>query len=110
MSRALRNFLLTAAGALCASAAAETYTVYLPEGSDSPELRKLVEKLLPSTPEAPPACSYIELKHSCDNAADAEIQAQALEAGVTHLPCLVVAYGAGPYAALLLRGLTPKAV
>ena len=110
MSRALRKFFLAAAGALCASAAAETYTVYLPEGSDSPELRKIVEKLLPSTPEAPAACSYIVLKHACNNAADAEIQAQALEAGVTHLPCLVVADEAGPYAALLLRGLTAKDV
>ncbi len=108
MRRAFQNIFLSAA--LCATAAAELYTVYLPEGADSPELRKIVQKLLPSTPEAPAACSYIELKHSCTSAADAEIQAQALEAGVTHLPCLVVADAEGPYAALLLRGLTAKAV
>lgn len=105
-----RTILLSAAALLPALAAADTYTVYLPEGADTPELRRLVEKRLPSTPEAPATCDYVVLKYNCTNMNEAEIQAQAMEAGVTHLPCLVVSDDKGPYAALLLRRLTKKAI
>lgn len=103
-----RNILLSAAVLLPTLAAADTYTVYLPEGADTPELRSLVEKRLPATPEAPATCDYVELKYNCTNMDEAEVQARAMEAGVTHLPCLVVSDEQGPYAALLLRRLTKK--
>ncbi|MDO5470151.1 MAG: hypothetical protein Q4F38_02525 [Akkermansia sp.] len=103
--------LIAAAGLLAATALADTYTVYLPVGADSPELRKLVEKTLPKeTPEATVECRYIELPQDCDDMSGAETIAAAMEAGVTHLPCLVAADENGPYATLLLRGLQPKAV
>ncbi len=108
MLQACRNIVFVAATMLHALAAADTYTVYLPEGADTPELRRQVEKLLPATPEAPATCNYVVLKYNCTNMAEAEVQAQAMEAGVTHLPSLVVTDEKGPYAALLLRNLTRK--
>lgn len=108
MLRHLRTILLLAAAAFTPHAAAELYTVYLAEGTDSPALRKQVQKLLPGTAEAPAECRYVELKSTCAQPADAEAQAAAIEAGVTHLPCLVVADAEGAYATLLLRGLKRK--
>ncbi len=110
MRAILTSLTLTAAAVLTQHAAAVTYTVYTAEGKNTPELQEMVHKLLPTLPEQKPDCRFLELTPDCKKLSQAEIQADAIEAGVTHLPCLVLADTMGPYATLLLRGLTRQTI
>lgn len=105
LGQLLRTLLLTAAS-LLPTAAGETYTVYLPEGADVATVAHIIRKLLPRDEQKQPvACEFKTLPYKCSNSKQAEVQAEALAAGVTHLPCLVIADDQGPFATLLLRGL-----
>ncbi len=104
----LTSILYSAAAVLTPPAAAEVYTVYTAQGKNTPELQQLVRKLLPATADSQPECKFVELRKDCPDLQQAEEQAAAIAAGVTHLPCLVIANADGPYATLLLRGLTRK--
>ncbi len=106
----LISILYSAAAVLTPPAAAEVYTVYTAQGKNSTELQRHVRKLLPATADNQPECQFVELRKDCPDLQQAEAQATAIAAGVTHLPCLVIADTDGPYATLLLRGLTRKAV
>ncbi|MBR3926824.1 MAG: hypothetical protein IKJ58_08665 [Akkermansia sp.] len=101
--------IISAAAAILSPAAAETYTVYLLAGNDTPLLRSTVQQILPTeTPET--ECRYVEISAECKSREEAEVQAQAMEAGVTHLPSLVIADEQGPYAALPLHNLSAENV
>lgn len=108
MHRLRYIFALATAAAFVPAAVAESYTVYLHREKNTPELRGIVQKLLPDTATGPADCRYVELSDTCSNIAEAEAQAAAMEAGVTHLPSLVVADEAGAYASLPLYGLKKK--
>lgn len=111
MFRAAICKLLVASAICCSWVSAATYTVYLHAGTNTPELRKLVTKVLPQdAPEARPECRFVEVKTSCTNLEEAEAIAAAMEAGVTHMPCLVLSDAQGAYATLLLRGLKSQAI
>lgn len=101
----LRNLLLTTA-ILLPTAVGETYTVYLPEGAEVANVAHIVRKLLQRDEQQQPvACEFKTLPYKCRNSKQAEVQAEAMAAGVTHLPCLVIADDQGPFATLVLRGL-----
>lgn len=110
MRSLLAGLSLIAAAVLSRPAAADTYTVYTAEGKNTPELQEMVRKILPAPPEGNPDCRFLELRTDCNELPQAEIQADAIEAGVTHLPCLVLADAVGPYATLLLQGLTRQTI
>ena len=111
MFRAATSKLFLAAAICYSWASAATYTVYLHAGTNTPELRKLVARLLPQeSPEAQPECRFVEVKASCANMEEAEAIASAMEAGVTHMPSLVLSDDKGAYATLLLRGLKSQAI
>lgn len=110
MRSLLTSLILTAAAVLTPPAAALSYTVYTAEGKNTSELQQLVHKLLPPATEGASECRFLELKTACNDVSQAEIQAEAIEAGVTHLPCLVLADDMGPYATLLLHGLTRQSI
>ena len=104
MRRIILSTSLTAA-ALFPIAAAASYTVYLQEGRDNAVLRKHVTELLPKPAEGQAECRFVVLNDKPNNDEQAEAQADAMAAGVTHLPCLVLADAEGPFATLLLQGL-----
>ncbi len=104
MRRIILSIGLTAA-ALFPLAAAASYTVYLQEGRDSEALRKQVTELLPKPAEGQAECKFVVLNSKPNNAEQAEAQAAAIAAGITHLPALVLTDAEGPYATLLLQGL-----
>lgn len=110
MRALLAGLSFIAAAVLTPPAAAVTYTVYTAAGKNTPELQKMVHKLLPLSPDEKPTCRFLELTTDCKELPQAEIQAEAIEAGVTHLPCLVLADDMGPYATLLLHGLTRQSI
>lgn len=104
MRRIILSTCLTAA-ALFPIAAAASYTVYLQEGRDNAALRKHVTELLPKPAEGQAECRFVVLNDKPNSSEQAEAQADAMAAGVTHLPCLVLADAEGPFATLLLQGL-----
>lgn len=85
---------------------AAQYTVFVAQEKDRDLAEKTVKAVLPEDS----ALSVRVLPTACQNLDDARMQALAIMAGVSELPCLVVADDDGPYALLRLKGLSKEAV
>lgn len=86
--------------------AADTYRIYLQDTNQQPHAEQIVRAALPKD-------SAFEVKllpADCRSQAEAKTQAEAINAGVMELPCLVVSDEQGPYAVLRLAGLTTEQV
>lgn len=104
MFRLILRILSLASITLLAQVSAETYTFYLPENTNKAELRERLAKLLPRDKNGePPPCNFHILRYKCTGLKEAELQAEAIAAGVTHIPSLVIGDLDGPYATLLLN-------
>lgn len=106
----MRKLITTAAILLFCSGVslADSYTVYLPEGMESSAVEEKLEPLRRAVPDAD--CSFIHLAAKCSNMHEAVQSAKAIRAGVTHLPCLVLADEEGEYAAVPLHILTDESL
>lgn len=106
----MRKLITTAAILLFCSGVslADSYTVYLPEGMESSAVEEKLEPLRRAVPDAD--CSFIHLAAKCSNMHEAVQAAKAIRAGVTHLPCLVLADEEGEYAAVPLHILTDESL
>lgn len=103
-----RTYHLLSAAVCTAScyAAAESYCIYTTPSSNEAALRQAAAALLP-----PKAELYVKkLPYECKSKEDAALQADAIAAGVTELPCLVISDAEGAYAVLRMEGLTQQAV
>lgn len=90
----------------CMVTYAEEYTVYIAKEKHRAEAEQTVKAALPDK-----AKLNIEvLPTKCENSDDARLQARAILAGVSELPCLVVEDEDGPYALLRLNGLNKEVV
>lgn len=97
-----RRILSSLIFTLCAAtAAADTYTVYLPSGMNAEDVEEKLAPLRQAVPDAD--CNYVTLRAQCKNMHDAVQAAKAIRAGVTHLPSLVLADEEGEYAAVPLH-------
>lgn len=95
---------LLALPALCLTAAADT--VFFAQGTDS---KVIAEQLAPYRSAYPDRkADYVPLVSKPANLPAARQTAQAIRAGVTALPCLVLADAQGDYAALPLATLTEE--
>ena len=84
--------------------AADSYRVYLKDAQQQAEAEQIVRDALPKD-------THFEVKvlpEDCRSQADAHTQSEAMHAGVTELPCLVVSDAQGPYTVLRLAGLTAE--
>lgn len=86
--------------------AADTYRIYLKDTNQQAEAEQIVRTALP--PET--AFEVKVLPTDCRCRADAQTQAEAMHAGVTELPCLVIADEQGPYAILRVAELTGEKI
>lgn len=84
--------------------AAEEYTVYFRQGTNTAGLVKMLSPLRQATPQC--ECRYVVLSDKASTMAEAINSANAIKAGVDELPSLVLADSSGPYAALPLQKLT----
>ena len=81
---------------------ADSYRVYVRDANQQTDAEQIVRAALPKD-------ATLEVKvlpTDCRSLADAQTQAEAMHAGVTELPCLVVADEQGPYTVLRLAELT----
>lgn len=85
--------------------AAEEYTVYFRQGTNTAALVKMLAPLRQAEPGS--ECRYVVLADKAGTMAEAINSANALKAGVVELPSLVLADASGPYTALPLRKLNP---
>lgn len=85
--------------------AAEEYTVYFRQGTNTAALVKMLAPLRQAEPGS--ECRYVVLTDKAGTMAEAINSANALKAGVVELPSLVLADASGPYTALPLRKLNP---
>lgn len=81
---------------------ADTYLVYIKDESQREAAEKLVKAVLPENADL----QVTVLPTECHTRAEAQMQAEAIYAGVTALPCLVVSDEKGPYGVLPVVGLT----
>lgn len=102
----VQHVCLLLLGAVTASA--DIYTVYLPSGVEPAAVEHELEPLHTAVPDA--GCSFIHLPEKCRTMHDAVQAAKAIRAGITHLPCLVLADEEGEYAAIPLHMLTPESL
>lgn len=100
MKRLLPLLLLSAS----LHAGAEEYTVYFRQGTNTSSLVKQLGPLRQAEPKA--ECRYVVISDKADSLAEAINSANALMAGVSELPCLVLADEKGAYATLPLNKLT----
>lgn len=99
-------FCGTTAAFLHTLSQADTYCVYLQSEQQQSDAEQILRSALPAdTP-----FEVKVLPTACQNRADAKLQAEAMQAGVTELPCLVVSDKQGPYAVLRIEGLTTNGV
>ena len=98
--------LLTGVTALFSQslAAEDTYKLFIHEGADSATAENTIKAVLPELAE----CKTFIIPNDCNDLAAAQIQAEAIYAGVTHLPCLVLQDEQGPYATLNLHQLNAE--
>lgn len=87
---------------------AESYTVYLPVGTEASAVEEALKPLRKAVPNA--VCSFIHLSDKCKTMQEAVQAAKAIRAGVSHLPCLVLADEEGEYAAIPLANLTDESL
>ena len=111
MIRTLRTglHLISALIGLLPISAAESFIVYLPQGTSEVAVRQILPSLLPQQASGTQSdCRFIELPTRCTDREQAEVQAKAIEAGVQYLPSLVICNEQGdPFAALPLSTLKP---
>lgn len=81
---------------------ADSYLVYIKDESQREAAEKMVKAALPKNADL----QVTVLPTECHTRAEAQVQAEALYAGVMALPCLVVSDKKGPYAVLPVDGLT----
>lgn len=85
---------------------ADSYLVYIKDESQRAEAEKLVKAALPENADL----QVTVLPTECHTRAEAQVQAEALYAGVMALPCLVVSDEKGPYAVLPVDGITAEKI
>lgn len=81
---------------------ADSYLVYIKDESQREAAEKMVKAALPKNADL----QVTVLPTECHTRAEAQVQAEALYAGVMALPCLVVSDKKGPYAVLPVDDLT----
>lgn len=93
------NKLLTTLLAVCAlHAGGEEYTVYFRQGTDTAAVARRLAPLRQADPQA--ECRYVVLVDEATTLPDAINSANAIQAGVTELPSLVIADAQGAYAVM----------
>ena len=93
------NKLLTTLLAVCAlHAGGEEYTVYFRQGTDTAAVSRRLAPLRQADPQA--ECRYVVLVDEATTLPDAINSANAIQAGVTELPSLVIADAQGAYAVM----------
>ena len=85
------------------STVGEEYTVYFQPGSNSAALVKMLAPLRAAVPQV--ECRYVVLNDTAETMAAAINSANALKAGITELPSLVISDERGAYAAIPLSRL-----
>lgn len=84
----------------------EEYTVYFRQGTNTAALAHQLAPLRAAQPQS--ECRYVVLQDQAETLQAAINAANALKAGVTELPSLVLADSSGPYAVLPLPQLTAE--
>lgn len=102
INRALTTSALLFLGAAAAlSQETQQYTLFIQEQNGAEQAEKYARQYLPKDA----AVSICVLPAHRGSLQDAELQAQAIRAGITHLPSISFADSAGPYAVLPLNAL-----
>lgn len=96
--------LLGAAAALCQEA--QQYTLYLKDKACAEKAEQYARRYLPEGAEL----SIHVLPKKRKSLEDARLQAQAIRAGITHLPSISIADAAGTYAVLPLNALNKESL
>lgn len=102
----VRSLLMAALYGIGVSCAADTYCIYTAQANNAETLREQVQKIAPQLTDI----AVKQLPYACQNKQDAALQADAIAAGVSELPCLVISDEKGAYAVLRLESLTPQAI
>lgn len=97
----LRHAVLFLGSALCT--VGEEYTVYFQPGSNTAALVRMLAPLRAAVPQVD--CRYVVLNDTAETMAAAINSANALKAGITELPSLVISDERGAYAAIPLNRL-----
>lgn len=101
--------VLTTLLAVCAlHAGGEEYTVYFRHGTDTATIARLMAPLRQG--EKPAECRYVVLVDEARTMADAINSANAIKAGVTELPSLVISDAQGAYAVLPVNQVSAAAL
>ena len=87
-------------------ASADTYTVFLPQGTEPSAVEERLAPLRRAVPDA--NCNFVYLADKCNSMHEAVQAAKAIRAGVTHLPSLILADEEGEYASVPLHRLSDE--
>lgn len=100
--------LLTGVAALFSQqlTAADSYKLFLSSETNAAEAEQKIKAVLPPQSEL----RIITVPQECRTFEEAQLQAEAIYAGVNKLPCLIIQDENGPYASLSLRHLTAEAL
>lgn len=104
MSAATARLFLLSALLLSCAVAEERYTVYMSESMSEVALKHSLKQLFGEEKTV----EFVLLTSECRTPEEAKRQAHAIEAGVSTLPCLVLADGQGPFATLTLPRISPE--
>lgn len=85
-------------------AGADEYTIYFRQGTNTAAMVNMLAPLRQAEPKA--ECRYVVLSDKADTLAEAINAANAIKAGVSELPCLVMADARGVYATVPLEKLS----
>lgn len=105
----MKHLLTTALLALCVlRAGGEEYTVYFRHGTNTAAVARRMAPLRQAAPQA--NCRYVVLVEQATTMADAINSANAIKAGVTELPCLVISDAQGAYAVMPVNEVSPASL
>lgn len=94
----MKRILTTLLAACALHAGGEEYTVYFRQGTDTAAVARKLSELRRTDPQA--ECRFVVLVDEATTLPDAINSANAIKAGVTELPSLVIADAQGAYAVL----------
>ena len=104
----MKRVLTTLLAACALHAGGEEYTVYFRHGTDTATIARRMAPLRPG--EKPAECRYVVLDDEAETMAAAINSANALKAGVSELPSLVISDERGAYATIPLPRLNAAAL
>ena len=104
----MKRILTTLLAFSALHAGGEEYTVYFRQGTHAASMVKMLAPLRAAEPKV--ECRYVVLEEVAETMAEAINSANALQAGVEDLPCLVLSDAQGAYAAIPLPRLNAAAL